>query len=103
MVTDDRDVITTEPDNVQVEYKPIANSIVPYYGQVVELPPEVEMEEPRTRNLVLKRKQPQDKAVNIKKFITGTDIRTRDVWEAAAAAPDGGDESRDIKPAIRKN
>ena len=103
VVTDDRDVITTEPDNVQVEYKPIVNSIVPYYGQVVELPPEVEMEEPRTRNLVLKRKQPQDKAVNIKKFITGTDIRTRDVWEAAAAAPDGGDESRDIKPAIRKN
>ena len=103
VVTDDGDVIITEPDNVQVEYKPIINSIVPYYGQVVELPPEVEMEEPRTRNLVLKRKQPQDKAVNIKKFITGTDIRTRDVWEAAAAAPDGGDESRDIKPAIRKN
>ena len=66
VVTDDGDVIITEPDNVQVEYKPVINSIVPYYGQVVELPPEVEMEEPRTRNLVLKRKQPQDKAVNIK-------------------------------------
>ena len=82
-----------------MEYK----SIVPYYNQVVELPPEVEIQEPKTRNLVLKRKLPQDNAVNIRKFLTGTDVRTRDVWDAAAAAPDGGDESRDIKPAIRKN
>ena len=117
--TDDGDVIITDPDNAQVEYKPIVpyieeavvqlppppveyNPIVPYYGQVVEFPPEVEMEEPRIRNLVLKRKIPQDKAVNIKKYITGTDIRTRDVWDAAAAAPDGGEEPRDIKPAIRR-
>ena len=60
------------------------------------------MQEPRTRNLVLQGKLPQDKAVNIKKYITGTDVRTRDVWDAAAAATDGGDEPGDIKPAIRK-
>ena len=92
VVTDDGDVIITDPDNAPVECKPIVlyveegvlqlpprpppvecKPMVPYYGQVVELTPEVEMEEPRTRNLVLKRKLSQDKAVNIKKYITGTD------------------------------
>ena len=55
--TDDGDVIITDPDNAQVEYKPIVpyieeavvqlppppveyKPIVPYYGQVVEFPPE---------------------------------------------------------------
>ena len=98
VVDDGGDVMITEPENAGVEFK----SLVPYYNQIVELPPEVEMQEPRTRNLVLKRKLPQDETVNIKKYITGTDVRTRDVWDAAATAPAGGDEPRNIKPAIRK-
>ena len=49
VLTDDGDVILTEPDNMNVEYKPI----VPYSEDVVQLTPEVEMDEVRTRNLVL--------------------------------------------------
>ena len=55
IVDEDGEVTITEPDNIQVEYKPL----VPYYKeQIVQLPPEdVHMIDPRTRNLVLKRKQ----------------------------------------------
>ena len=100
-----------------MEYKPL----VPYYKeQVVQLPPEdVHMIDPRTRNLVLKRKHPKDEGVSMKKYIEGTDISTRNVWDVqpalpfqteeddvlAVAAPDGGDsgdggggEEWDIKP-----
>ena len=52
VVTDDGDVILTEPDNIQIDYKPI----VPYLEGVAQLPLEVEMEEVKTKNLVLKRK-----------------------------------------------
>ena len=59
VVTEDGDVILTESDNIQVDYKPI----VPYSERVVQLPPEVEMDKVKTKNLktknlVLKRKQP---------------------------------------------
>ena len=120
IIDEDGEVTITEPDNVQVEYKPI----VPCYKeQVIQLPPEdTHMTDPRTKNLVLKRKHPKDEAVNIKKYIEGTDISTRNVWDVAlpmpapeskpadvgataAAAPGGdnsgdggGEEEWDIKP-----
>ena len=47
VVTDDSDVILTEPDNMQVDYK----AIVPYSEGVVQLPPEVETEEVRQKIL----------------------------------------------------
>ena len=77
------------------------------------------MIDPRTRNLVLKRRHPKDEGVNIKKYIEGIDISTRNVWHVrpakpfqteeddvlSAAAPDRGDsgdggdgEEWDVKP-----
>ena len=75
VLTDDGDVILTEPDNMNVEYKPI----VPYSEGVVKLPPEVEMDEVRTINLVLKRKIPENDAVNIRKIKNETEVTVRDV------------------------
>ena len=116
VVDEDGEVTITEPDNIQVEYKPL----VPYYKEAVQLPPEdVHMIDPRTRNLVLKRRQPKDEGVNIKKYIEGIDISTRNVWHVRPAKPfqteeddvlsaaasnrgdsgDGGDgEEWDVKP-----
>ena len=75
VLTDDGDVILTEPDNMNVEYKPI----IPYSEGVVQLPPEVEMEEVKTKNLVLKRKIPKNEIVNIKKIKNDTEVTVRDV------------------------
>ena len=74
-VTDDGDVILTEPDNMDVEQKPFD---ITFEG-VVALPPEESMEVVRTKNLVLKRKQPNNRLANIKKIKNETDVRVRDV------------------------
>ena len=75
VLTDDGHVILTEPDNMNVEYKPV----ILYSEGVVQLPPEVEMEEVKTKNLVLKRKIPKNEIVNIKKIRNDTKVTVRDV------------------------
>ena len=46
---------------------------------MVALPPEENMDLGRTRNIVLKRKQPDNQLANIKKVKNETDVRVRDV------------------------
>ena len=75
ILTDDGDVILTEPDNMNVQYKPI----IPYFEGVVQLPPEAEKEEVKTKNLVLKRKIPKNEIVNIKTIKNDTEVTVRDV------------------------
>ena len=74
-VTDDGDVILTEPDNMQFEHKPLD---ILSEG-VVALPPEENMELVRTKNLIRKRKQPNNAFANIKKIKNETDVTVRDV------------------------
>ena len=61
VLTDDSDVVLTEPDNMEVEDKP--------FGQtsegVVALPPKKDIESVSTRNIVLKRKNPNNEIVEI--------------------------------------
>ena len=99
VVTDDGDVILTEPDNIQIDYKPI----MPYSEGVVQLPLEVEMEEVKTKNLVLKRKQPKNEAVNIKKIKSETEVKVRDVKPDIITISDDDDDDAkpDVKPKIR--
>ena len=52
VLTDDGDVILTEPDNMNVEYKPI----LPYPEGVAQLPPEVEMDEIKTKKSYFEKK-----------------------------------------------
>ena len=52
VLTDDGDVILTEPDNMNVEYKPI----FPYPEGVAQLPPEVEMDEIKTKKSYFEKK-----------------------------------------------
>ena len=60
-VTDDGDVILTEPDNMQFEHK-----LLDILSEgVVALQPEENMELVRTKNLILKRKQPNNAFANI--------------------------------------
>ena len=59
----------TEPDNMQVEEKPFTQ--IP--EGVVALPPEENMELGGTRNIVLKRKQPNNQLANIRKVKNETD------------------------------
>ena len=74
-LTDDGDVVLTEPDNMQVVEKPFTQ----IFEGVVALPPEENMDLGRTRNIVLKRKQPDNQLANIKKVKNETDVRVRDV------------------------
>ena len=74
-LTDDGDVILTEPDNMQFEHKPLD---ILSEG-VVALPPEEDMELVRTKNLILKRKQPNNAFANIKKIKNETDVTVRHV------------------------
>ena len=98
VVTVDGDVILTEPDNIQIDYKPI----VPYSEGVIQLPLEVEMEEVKTKNLVLKRKQPKNEGVNIKKK-SETEVKVRDVKSDIITISDDDDDDAkpDVKPKIR--
>ena len=74
-LTDDGDVILTEPDNIQFKHKPL--DILS--ERVVALPPEEDMELVRIKNLILKRKQPNNTFANIKKIKNETDVTVRDV------------------------
>ena len=69
-----------EPENAQINYD--TNSVVPYYNEVIQLPGDGDshMTDVRTKNLVLKRKHPKDKSISVKKYIAGTDINSRSVW-----------------------
>ena len=76
ILTDDGDVVLTEPDNMQVDEK----QIVPLSDDVVMLPPEEDMADVvSTRNIVFKRKIKNNELAQIKKIKNETDILVRDV------------------------
>ena len=98
VVTDDGDVILTEPDNMQIDYKPIS----PYSEGVIQLPPELEMDEVKTKSLVLRRIQPKNEAANIQKIKSETEIKVRDVPEIITISDDDDYGVKpDVKPKIR--
>ena len=71
IMTDDRDVILTEPDNMQVEEK----QLIPLCNDSIMLPPEENMTDViSTKNILLKRKQPSLPVAQIKKIKNETDI-----------------------------
>ena len=71
VMTDDGDVILTEPDNMQVEEK----ALVPLSNDTIMLPPEENMTDViSTRNIVVKRKQPDISIGQIKKVKNETNI-----------------------------
>ena len=63
IMTDDGDVILTEPDIMQVS----KGVLVPISNDSVQLENDTNMNEIATRNIVLKRKQPDVSVANIKK------------------------------------
>ena len=70
ILTDDGDVILTEPDNMQVS----EGALVPISNTTVQLENDTNMGEIATRNIVLKRKQPDVSIANIKKTKGNTEI-----------------------------
>ena len=71
VMTDDGDVILAEPDNMQVEEK----ALVPLSNDTIMLPPEENMTDViSTRNIVVKRKQPDISIGQIKKIKNETYI-----------------------------
>ena len=70
ILTDDGDVILTEPDNMQVS----EGALVPISNNTVQLENDTNMGEIATRNIVLKRKQPDVSIANIKKTKDDTEI-----------------------------
>ena len=70
IMTDDGDVILTESDNMQIEQKPLIAS-----GNSITLPPEENVTDIiSTRNIVVKRKNPDIAIGKIKKIKNETDI-----------------------------
>ena len=70
ILTDDGDVILTEPDNMQVS----KGALVPISNNTVQLENDTNMGEIETKNIVLKRKQPDVSIANIKKTKGDTEI-----------------------------
>ena len=70
ILTDDGDVILTEPDNMQVS----EGALVPISNNTVQLENDTNMGEIATRNIVLKCKQPDVSIANIKKTKGDTEI-----------------------------
>ena len=70
ILTDDGDVILTEPDNMQVS----EGALVPISNNTVQLENDTNMGEIETKNIVLKRKQPDVSIANIKKTKGDTEI-----------------------------
>ena len=71
IMTDGGDVILTEPDNMQVEEK----QLIPLSNDSIMLPPEEDMTDIiSTKNILLKRKQPDLPVAQIKKIKNETDI-----------------------------
>ena len=69
-MTDDGDVILTEPDNMQVS----KGALVPISNNTVQLENDTNMGEIETKNTVLKCKQPDVSIANIKKTKGDTEI-----------------------------
>ena len=76
-IIDDGDVVLTEPDNMQVEDKPI----IGLTDGTLALPPTQEMEVVKTKNIVLKRKNPEKNQFGNVKIIKNesASITVRDV------------------------
>ena len=73
-MTEDGDVILTEPDNMQVQ----EGQLVPLSNETLMLPPEENMTDViSTRNIVIKRKQPDISVGEIKKIKAQTDISVK--------------------------
>ena len=71
IMTDDRDVILTEPENMQVEEK----QLIPLCNDSIMLPPEENMTDViSTKNILLKRKQPSLPVAQIRKIKNEKDI-----------------------------
>ena len=71
IMTDDGDVILAEPDNMQVEEK----QLIPLSNDSIMLPPVEDMTDIiSTKNILLKRKQPDLPVAQIKKIKNETDI-----------------------------
>ena len=62
-MTDDGDIVLTEPDNMQVS----EGALVPISNNTLQLENNIDMSEIATRNIVLKRKQPDVSVAKIKK------------------------------------
>ena len=84
VIDEEGEVTIVEPENAQINYD--TNSVVPYYNEVIQRPGkgDTHMPDVRTKNLILKRKHPKDENVTVKKYIAGTDITTRNVWNVGA-------------------
>ena len=73
-MTEDGDVILTESDNMQVQ----EGQLVPLSNETLMLPPEENMTDViSTRNIVIKRKQPDISVGEIKKIKAQTDISVK--------------------------
>ena len=70
ILTDDSDVILTEPDNMQVS----EGALVPISNNNVQIENDTHIDEITTRNIAVKRKQPDVSVVNIKKTKGDTEI-----------------------------
>ena len=70
IMKDDGDIVLTEPDNMQVS----EGALVPISNNTLQLENNTDMSEIATRNIVLKRKQPDVSVANIKKTKGDTEI-----------------------------
>ena len=70
IMTDDGDIVLAEPDNMQVS----EGALVPISNNTLQLESNIDMSEIATRNIVLKRKQPDVSVANIKKTKGDTEI-----------------------------
>ena len=97
IVDSEGEVTIDEPENAQINYD-TSSSVVPYYNEVIELN-DTPMPDVRTKNIVLKRKHPKDDSITAKKYIAGTDIVSRSIWDVGAPV----DESLEISDDDDKN
>ena len=82
VIDEEGEVTIVEPDNAQINYD--TNSVLPYYNEVIQLPNnDTHMPDVRAKNLILKRKHPEE-GMAVKKYISGTDITNRNVWNVSA-------------------
>ena len=97
------------PENAQINYD---TNLIPYYNEIIQLPnQDTHMNDIRTKNLILKRKHPEE-GMSVKKYISGTDITNRNVWnvnppyenDIIEISDDSDiDEIIDVKPYINQS
>ena len=97
------------PKNAQINYD---TNLIPYYNEIIQLPnQDTHMNDIRTKNLILKRKHPEE-GMSVKKYISGTDITNRNVWnvnppyenDIIEISDDSDiDEIIDVKPYINQS